>query len=101
MLTVPVLDPCTLLAKVALHEVQAALKTSTKALCRNLKDNPNVAENMAKMTSERVALQSLLTRALGDLEAHAWVTGLADLVASEEKADVAMRETIERERQAS
>ena len=56
---------------------------------------------MAKVTSERFALQSLLTRALGDLETHAWVVGLADMVVSEERADVAMRETIERERQAS
>lgn len=77
--------------KTALHDVQAALKASTKALCRNLKDNPNVAENMAKVTSERLALQSLLTRALSDLENQGWVAGLADMVATEEKADVAMR----------
>jgi NTP pyrophosphatase (non-canonical NTP hydrolase) len=32
-----------------LQQVAEALRQSTKQLCRNLKDNPNVAENMAKV----------------------------------------------------
>ncbi len=32
-----------------LQQVAEALRQSTKQLCRNLKDNPNVQENMAKV----------------------------------------------------
>jgi hypothetical protein len=33
----------------ALQQVAEELRQSTKQLCRNLKDNPNVADNMAKV----------------------------------------------------
>ena len=36
-------------AQAELQQVAEALRASTKQLCRNLKDNPNVAENMAKV----------------------------------------------------
>lgn len=40
-----------------LKVVAEKLRTSIKQLCDKLKDNPNVAENMAKIASERQQLQ--------------------------------------------
>ena len=42
-------------AQEEIQEVARALKLSTKVLCRNLKDNPNVAENLMKLQSVRHA----------------------------------------------
>jgi hypothetical protein len=41
---------------------------TTQQLCRNLRDNPDVADNMAKVHVERGHLQVLLTQALQDLD---------------------------------
>lgn len=38
--------------QVALQQVAEQLRSSTRALCRSLKDNPNVAENMAKVCGQ-------------------------------------------------
>jgi hypothetical protein len=37
-------------------------------LCRNLKENPNVAGNMLKIQTERMQLQTLLSTAIVELE---------------------------------
>lgn len=41
-------------------EVSRALRESTKNLCRNLKDNPNVSGNLLKIQRERTELIDLL-----------------------------------------
>ena len=51
----------------AIREVAAKLRASIEALCDKLKDNPNVAENMAKVSSERQGLQGLLSKSLEEL----------------------------------
>ena len=45
-----------------IQEVSRALRESTKNLCRNLKDNPNVTGNLLKIQDERNDLAELLSR---------------------------------------
>lgn len=42
--------------------VSEALRESTAKLCRNLKSNPNVAENINKVARQRLDLLDLLNR---------------------------------------
>lgn len=43
-----------------IQEVSRALRESTKNLCRNLKDNPNISGNLMKIQRERTELIDLL-----------------------------------------
>lgn len=43
-----------------IQEVSLALRESTKNLCRNLKDNPNISGNLLKIQRERTELIDLL-----------------------------------------
>lgn len=43
-----------------IQEVSRALQESTKNLCRNLKDNPNISGNLMKIQRERTELIDLL-----------------------------------------
>ncbi|KAG2487554.1 hypothetical protein HYH03_013833 [Edaphochlamys debaryana] len=81
-----------------LQKVAEALRQSTKQLCRNLKDNPNVAENMLKVASERQALQLLLSQCLNEIEVFGKVQPLLESVMAQEASEQAMKETIEREK---
>ncbi|MEW5302600.1 MAG: hypothetical protein WDW36_005369 [Sanguina aurantia] len=81
-----------------LQQVAEALRQSTKNLCRNLKDNPNVAENMLKVALERQALQLLLSKCCNDVEMSHKVQPVVESVMAQEAAEVAVRETIEHER---
>jgi hypothetical protein len=51
-----------------IQEVSRALRESTKNLCRNLKDNPNISGNLLKIQQEREDLQELLDRTLDELK---------------------------------
>ncbi|KAJ9518749.1 hypothetical protein QJQ45_025996, partial [Haematococcus lacustris] len=84
-----------------LQHVAEALRQSTKQLCRNLKDNPNVAENMAKVAAERQALSLLLSNALSELEVFRKITPIIESVLAQEAAKVQMEQTIEHERTTS
>lgn len=81
-----------------LQEVAENLRQSTKNLCRNLKDNPNVAENMSKVSAERQALQVLLSNALTELENFSKITPVIESVMAQETSDVQMKKTIDHER---
>ncbi|KAG2444620.1 hypothetical protein HXX76_001364 [Chlamydomonas incerta] len=81
-----------------LQKVAEALRQSTKQLCRNLKDNPNVAENMLKVASERQALQLLLSNCLNEIEVFGKVQPLVESVMAQQASEQAMKETIEREK---
>jgi len=50
-----------------IQEVAHRLKESNKALCRNLKENPNVQGNLAKMQAERSQVQEWLEETKSDL----------------------------------
>lgn len=44
-----------------IQEVSLALRESTKNLCRNLKDNPNISGNLLKIQRERTELMDILS----------------------------------------
>lgn len=71
-----------------LQEVSDALRQATKQLCRNLKDNPNVAENMAKVAAQRESLQQLLSSTLDSLDEHRTVQPIIEAVLAAEQAEV-------------
>merc|ERR1711972_950590 len=50
-----------------IQEVAHKLKESNRSLCRNLKENPNVQENMLKMQQERAQVQEWLEETKTDL----------------------------------
>lgn len=50
-----------LCSQAELQQVAESLRQSTKQLCRNLKDNPNVQENMAKVSVQTPARLSLIS----------------------------------------
>jgi len=83
-----------------LHEVANQLRQSTKLLCRNLKDNPNVAGNMLKIQTERMQLQSLLSTCVVELGDCSYDT-LVKTVEDEEAREKLIAQTIERERAAT
>ena len=81
----------------AIKAVAAKLRASIEALCDKLKDNPNVAENVAKVATERQGLQSLLARSLEELVAQHRAPSLTEAVLAErakrrEVVDVAEKE---------
>mmetsp|Transcript_57255 Transcript_57255/g.181112 ORF Transcript_57255/g.181112 Transcript_57255/m.181112 type:complete len:422 (+) Transcript_57255:88-1353(+) len=83
-----------------LHRVANQLRSTTKQLCRNLKENPNVADNMLKIGSERSHLQMLLATLLGELEDGSF-EHLTRHVEDEEQAERDMAETMAREKKAT
>ena len=54
--------------QVEIQDVSRSLRESTKNLCRNLKDNPNISGNLMKIQQERESLQDLLIRTIQNLE---------------------------------
>eukprot|EP00873_Tetraselmis_striata_P002480 jgi/Tetstr1/422744/TSEL_013541.t1 len=80
-------------------EVAERLRKSTKQLCRNLKDNPNVTENMAKVAAERAQLQVLLSKCLNELEILREMPCVVNMVRGEDQKEVETKETIQREKE--
>lgn len=74
-----------------IKDVAAKLRGSIEALCDKLKDNPNVAENMAKVASERQGLQGLLARGLEQLQSMRRFPCIAEAVMSEQSRCVPVR----------
>jgi choline kinase len=58
----------------SIRDVARALRESTKELTRNLKGNPNIAENLSKIQAERTSLQSLLSKTLRELRESSFST---------------------------
>jgi len=50
-----------------IEEVSRALRESTKSLCRNLKDNPNISGNLVKVHTDRTALEELVRATIDEL----------------------------------
>ena len=67
-----------------IKEVAAKLRGSIEALCDKLKDNPTVAENMAKVASERQGLQGLLARSLEQLQSMRRIPCITEAVLAEQ-----------------
>lgn len=81
--------------------VAAKLRTSIEALCDKLKDNPNVAENVAKVASERQSLQSLLTKSLEELLTVHKVPCITEAVMVERYRRREVKEVVDREKTAA
>jgi hypothetical protein len=71
-----------------LQQVAEALKQATKQLCRNLKDNPNVSENMAKVAAQRQMLQGLLSSCCNELHQQQTITPVIEMVLAAEQEQV-------------
>ena len=81
-------------------EVAKALRESTKELCRNLKGNPNVAENLSKIQTERSSLQNLLSKTLRELRESSFST-LTTTVEEEKSRNDMIRDVIAKEKEVS
>ncbi len=46
--------------QLAIQEVSLALRESTKNLCKNLKENPNISGNLFKIQQERTGRRGLI-----------------------------------------
>ena len=67
-----------------IKEVAKALKQSTKVLCRNLKDNPNVAENLMKLQGDRKQLENMLRLTIDELRDGCHFSTLDDKVGEDQ-----------------
>ena len=69
-------------------------------LCRNLKGNPNIAENLSKIQTERSSLQNLLSKTLRELRESSFST-LTTTVEEEKARNEMIREVIAKEKEVS
>ena len=83
-----------------IQEVARALRESTKELCRNLKGNPNIAENLSKIQTERSNLQNLLSKTLRELRENAFST-LTTTVEEDKARNDMILEVIAKEKEVS
>jgi rubrerythrin len=81
--------------------VAEKLRASIEALCDKLKDNPNVAENMAKVASERQSLQALLSMSLEQLQSMHKIPCITEMVMAEHFRRREIKEVVEREKTAA
>eukprot|EP01086_Lenisia_limosa_P013554 TRINITY_DN42799_c0_g1_i1.p1 TRINITY_DN42799_c0_g1~~TRINITY_DN42799_c0_g1_i1.p1 ORF type:complete len:377 (-),score=88.43 TRINITY_DN42799_c0_g1_i1:9-1043(-) len=83
-----------------IEEVARELRHSTKALCRNLKENPNVAENLLRIQTERSSLQATLSKTLRELKDQHFRT-VRSMVLEHHLREATLAETTKREKEAS
>ncbi len=82
-----------------INSITQELRQSTKILCRNLKDNPNVGENLQKVQEERLKLQDIFSHCRAELRELTFSSLL--LAVEEHKAkDDSLNELLQQERQA-
>ena len=81
-------------------EVARKLRESTKELCRNLKGNPNIAENLTKIQTERSNLQNLLSKTLRELRECSFAT-LTTTVEEEKARNDMIKEVVQKEKEVS
>mmetsp|Transcript_15854 Transcript_15854/g.36781 ORF Transcript_15854/g.36781 Transcript_15854/m.36781 type:complete len:399 (+) Transcript_15854:52-1248(+) len=79
-------------------EVSRSLRESTKHLCRNLKDNPNISGNLIKIQRERADLIEALLASVGELKEKGDFRTLVDLVAENRASTERMATVVARER---
>merc|ERR1711871_1364103 len=82
-------------------DVSVALRESTKHLCRNLQDNPNISGNLRKIEDERLALINLLERTCKELRERNSFNTLVQQVENDELETVRMEETKRRANETS
>jgi len=87
--------------QIEIQEVSRALRESTKNLCRNLKDNPDVTGNLLKIQDERNELEDLLTRTITEVREKRTFSTLAAYVEEVQKEQSRLDEMVEREKKTS
>lgn len=83
-----------------IQDVSRQLRESTKSLCRNLKENPNLAGNLMKIQQEREGLVELLGQTLAELKKHGTFETLLSFVAEGKSTQEKAHEIIKKEREA-
>ena len=86
--------------QIEIQDVSRALRESTKNLCRNLKDNPNISGNLLKIQKEREALQDMLQRTLRELESGNTFATLVQQVDADMREKERLDELVRREKEA-
>ena len=82
-----------------INRVAQELRQSTKLLCRNLKDNPNLGENMEKVQNERIKLEEVFSGCISELRDLTFSTLKASVQDHVNKED-SLNELIAKEREA-
>jgi len=82
-----------------IKDVSRALRESTKNLCRNLKENPNIQGNLVKIQKERASLADLLARAVRELRDARRLGALAHLVEDDRQQQARLKDLVRRERE--
>jgi hypothetical protein len=85
--------------QMALQEVSRKLRDSTKNLCRNLKENPNVGGNLIKIQQERTDIEELFQDSFEEMEASATFTRLRKTVDADRQDEKDVANLIKREKQ--
>jgi len=80
------------------QKVAIELRQKTRQLCRNLKDNPNVGDNMAKVATVRQQMQLMLSDCIAELGEVSYPVSLHNRVQADKEHEVEVKATIERER---
>ena len=81
-----------------IQDVSRALRESTKNLCRNLKDNPNISGNLLKIQRERQELIDILQRTLRELAESGTFNTLVAKVQEDKATQDRLHDIIQRER---
>eukprot|EP00500_Bicosoecida_sp_ms1_P002048 CAMPEP_0203815584 /NCGR_PEP_ID=MMETSP0115-20131106/11190_1 /ASSEMBLY_ACC=CAM_ASM_000227 /TAXON_ID=33651 /ORGANISM="Bicosoecid sp, Strain ms1" /LENGTH=398 /DNA_ID=CAMNT_0050724481 /DNA_START=29 /DNA_END=1225 /DNA_ORIENTATION=- len=82
-----------------IQNLSHALRESTKNLCRSLKDNPNIGENLLKIQKEREQLQDLLGKTVRELRDSGTFQTLVTQVQEEKAAQDRLAEIVRREKE--
>ena len=82
-----------------IQDVSHALRNSTKSLCRNLKDNPNIAGNLVKIHRERTELIDVILGCISELESGGGGEGLRGKVEGDRKQQEYQKEIMRKERE--
>lgn len=85
--------------QVEIKRLSHALRESTKHLCRNLKDNPNIGENLFKIQRERERLQDLLGKTVQELRGSGGFSTLVAQVREEQAAQERLAQIVHKERE--
>jgi len=81
-----------------IQDVSRALRESTKNLCRNLKDNPNISDNLVKIQQERTELIEILAQTVREMQESGTFKTLVMKVHGDKLAQDRLHEIIQREK---
>lgn len=71
-----------------MKDISESLKKSTRQLCQNLRDNPNIVDNMGKVGRVRHSTIQLLNKGVMELKTQGEIKCLLEAVLTHDKAEV-------------